>query len=344
MYTVFMRFFVTGHTGFKGAWLTKMLVSEGHQVYGYALPADEESIFRKLEMSNICTSHVEGDIRDISLLANAAAQANPDVIIHLAAQPLVIRGYQEPFETFSTNVNGTLNLLQVATKLRSNPSVLVVTTDKVYRPKDEGSYVESDALGGLDPYSASKAMADLMSQSWAYVYSGLRVAVARAGNVIGPFDHSENRLLPDINRSLATGDPLSIRFPSAVRPWQHVLDCLAGYLKFIDYLRKNPNYPRILNFGPDPSEIRNVRDVVNLVSSSFPALKFRVGDAIHEENHLLTLDNGVAQKILDWRNVFSFREAVEMSVEPGRTPKEIEATIQRQIKLHSARIGHLYVQ
>jgi CDP-glucose 4,6-dehydratase len=321
-----------------------MLVAEGHQVHGYALPADEESIFRKLEMSNICSSHVEGDIRDLSSMATAAAQANPDVIIHLAAQPLVIRGYEEPFETFSTNVNGTLNLLQVASDLRTNPTVLVVTTDKVYRPKDTGSHAETDALGGLDPYSASKAMADLMSQSWSNVHSGLGVAVARAGNVIGPFDHSENRLLPDINRALARGESLSIRFPSAVRPWQHVLDCLAGYLRFIGFLRTDPNCPKVMNFGPDPREIRKVQDVVNLVSMKYPEFKFKVGDAIHDENPMLLLDNGLAKNFLDWRAVFSFQEAVEMSVQPSRTPREIREIILRQIKLHSSSLGHPYVQ
>ncbi len=339
-----MRFFVTGHTGFKGAWLTKVLLSENHEVYGYSLPAEQGSVFHELELRSRISAHFEADVRNEEALSSAMASANPQVVIHLAAQPLVIRGYQEPYETFETNVLGTLNVLNAASKLNSTPTVLIVTTDKVYKPKSTGAHLESDPLGGLDPYSASKAMADLLSQSWAQVFSNMNIGVARAGNVIGPFDHSENRLMPDIMKSLRTERALDVRFPGAVRPWQHVLDCLNGYLSFISQLRISTGGPRVLNFGPDPEDMKQVQTVLNLVAKQNPNFIYRMGEIEYKENQMLTLSNFLAKSSLNWDTLISFEEAVELSIRFEVTPAQKELEIDRQIALHSARLGRPYVR
>jgi CDP-glucose 4,6-dehydratase len=339
-----MRFFITGHTGFKGAWLTKMLLSENHEVYGYSLPAEQGSIFQDLNLGSRISAHFQEDVRNKLELSRAMTRSDPQVVVHLAAQPLVIRGYQEPYETFETNVSGTLNVLSAASKLESSPTVLIVTTDKVYKPKSTSTHLESDALGGLDPYSASKAMADLLSQSWAKSFSKMNIGVARAGNVIGPFDHSEKRLLPDIMRSLKIGATLNVRFPGAVRPWQHVLDCLNGYLSFIGNLRQGQSGPRVLNFGPDPEDIRQVQSVLNVVANQNSNFKYRIGDVEYPENPMLTLSNSLAKSLLKWDTVIPFQEAIELSIRFESTPSEIESEIDRQITLHSERLGHKYVQ
>jgi CDP-glucose 4,6-dehydratase len=339
-----MRFFITGHTGFKGAWLTKILLSENHEVFGYSLPAEKGSIFDLLDLGSRVSAHFEEDVRNAAMLSKCVSEVEPDVVIHLAAQPLVIRGYEEPYETFATNVLGTMNLLNATSMLHSSPTVLIVTTDKVYRPTSSSAHLESDALGGLDPYSASKAMADLLAQSWAKVFSSMRIGVARAGNVIGPFDHSENRLLPDITRSLRLGVPLDVRYPNAVRPWQHVLDCLNGYLSYVWKLRQDSEAPRVLNFGPDPKEMRQVQSVLDVISGQNSNFRYRISAGEYEENEMLTLSNALAKASLGWEPCITFEDAVTLSIKSHSNPREIEAEIDRQIFSHSQYLGHSYVR
>lgn len=323
-----MHYFVTGHTGFKGSWLIALLQSKGHEVSGYSLEEAEGGLFDLAKLGQDLKHHSIADIRDLGLLSHALAEAKPDVVVHLAAQPLVIRSYEDPLETYTTNVNGTLNLLQAVTELSSPPVTLVITTDKVYRDTGKGLYSEDDPLGGHDPYSASKAMADILTQSWAATHPSLRLHIARAGNVIGAFDVSPNRLMPDVARALRQNVPLVIRNPDAVRPWQHVLDCLNGYLTFIEAIAIGQQLPVALNFGPDPEGIRSVWDVLEVASKAMPELKIDVTEVPKvKETELLTLNSDMARKHLGWQNKVGFSEAVVSSL-----PKE-ELTSRELIDL-----------
>jgi CDP-glucose 4,6-dehydratase len=309
-----MHFFVTGHTGFKGSWLIALLKSKGHEVSGYSLAAVEGGLFDLAKLDQDLKHHTIADIRDLESLSLALAEAKPDVVLHLAAQPLVLRSYEDPVETYTTNVNGTLNLLQAVTRLSSPPTTLVITTDKVYRDTGKGSYSELDALGGHDPYSASKAMADILTQSWAETHPSLPLHIARAGNVIGAFDVSPDRLLPDVIRALKQKTPLRVRHPEAVRPWQHVLDCLNGYLMFVDAIEEGQDLPVALNFGPDAGGMKSVLDVLGVASAAFPEFQFETIETLElKETRLLTLNAELAHSSLDWRNQIGFEQAVLMS-------------------------------
>jgi CDP-glucose 4,6-dehydratase len=311
-----MHYFVTGHTGFKGSWLILLLRELGHEVSGFSLPPVEGGLFQLASLENQLKHHFIGDMRDIDALRNALEVAKPDFAIHMAAQPLVLRSYEDPIETYTTNVDGTLNFLRAITDLDSPPITLVVTTDKVYRDDGKGSYVESDPLGGHDPYSASKAMADILSQSWAATNPKLRLHVARAGNVIGAYDVSANRLIPDVVRALRAEVPLEVRQPGAVRPWQHVLDCLSGYLTALEAVNVGVEIPIVMNFGPDPSNIRTVGEVLELIRSHYPQLELKIeaARANLKETQLLTLDSSLAATKLRWENLIGFERAVELTM------------------------------
>jgi CDP-glucose 4,6-dehydratase len=310
-----MHFFVTGHTGFKGSWLIALLKSKGHEVSGYSLAAVEGGLFDLAKLDQDLKHHTIADIRDSESLSLALTQAKPDVVVHLAAQPLVLRSYEDPVETYTTNVNGTLNVLQAITHLSSPPITLVITTDKVYRDTGKGSYSEEDALGGHDPYSASKAMADILTQSWAETHPSLRLHIARAGNVIGAFDVSRDRLIPDLVRSLEKKIPLQVRHPESVRPWQHVLDCLNGYLMFVDAIADGHEPPLALNFGPEPDGMKSVTDVLTVASVVFPEFQFETAETgTLKETGLLTLNPELAHSNLNWRNQISFEQAVLASL------------------------------
>jgi CDP-glucose 4,6-dehydratase len=222
-----MHYLLTGHTGFKGTWLSLLLSSAGHEVSGISLNPVEGSLFSRVRPRDLLNADVRLDIRDAAAVHEQIARIAPDVVIHLAAQPLVRESYRDPRGTFDTNVWGTINVLEATRRTESVQATLIVTTDKVYRNDGRSTgYVESDPLGGHDPYSASKAMADLATQSWRASYPGTPIAIARAGNVIGGGDVSPDRLMPDLIAAFATGTPARIRNPRAIRPWQHVLDCL----------------------------------------------------------------------------------------------------------------------
>jgi len=311
-----MHYFITGHTGFKGSWLILLLRELGHEVSGFSLPAVDGGLFNLADLETQLKHHFIGDIRDLGAIKSALEISQPDFAIHMAAQPLVLRSYADPIETYTTNVTGTLNFLDAITGLRVPPVSLVVTTDKVYRDDGQGAYVENDALGGHDPYSASKAMADLLAQSWAATNPNLKINIARAGNVIGAFDVSENRLIPDLVRAIQSGDTLTVRQPSAVRPWQHVLDCLTGYLLFLRASNGGQALPIALNFGPDPANIKSVSHLLEAAQVAYQDLVILedVSSEKPKETQLLTLDSTKAQSLLKWRNLIDFQDAVSWSL------------------------------
>lgn len=328
-----MHFFITGHTGFKGSWLVLLLKELGHEVSGYSLEPERGALFDRIQLQTQMKRHFIGDVRDLEHLKESLSVSQPDFALHLAAQPLVIRSYKDPIETYTTNVDGTRNFLEAISSLKKPPVSLVVTTDKVYRDDGKGSYTEADPLGGHDPYSASKAMADILTQSWAATNPQLRLKVARAGNVIGGFDVCENRLIPDALRAIAGNKELIIRNPDAVRPWQHVLDCLYGYILFLQAAQAGEQTPVALNFGPDPSSIRTVSEVLAQAQKTVAELRYRIegSPSSLKETQLLTLDSSAAQRLLSWRNVIPFEKAVSLSFEQ-LSPEEPLSIVRRQIK------------
>ena len=267
------RVVLTGHTGFKGAWLALWLQRMGADVTGIALtPNTTPSLFELARVASHINSHF-CDIRDAAALAALIRSARPDLVFHLAAQPLVRASYREPLATFATNVMGTAHLLDALRGLDSVRVAVIVTTDKVYRNNEwPYPYREDDALGGHDPYSASKAASEIVIASYRDAFlsaQGVAVASARAGNVIGGGDWSEDRLIPDAVRAWQAGQPLIIRNPGAIRPWQHVLDPLAGYMSLAQKLFEQPALAGAYNFGPQTDQAATVRDVVELACSAY---------------------------------------------------------------------------
>ena len=311
-----MRFLITGHTGFKGAWLTLWLNHLGHEVHGLALDPDPGGLFARAQLNDVLGSDVRQDIRDAAAVASLVADVRPDVVIHLAAQPLVRQSYLDPRETMETNVFGTLNVLEAVRAQSDIRAVLIVTTDKVYRNVNQiWGYREADALGGHDPYSASKAMADLLTDSWRASFPGPPMATARAGNVIGGGDSSPDRLLPDLMRAYAAGIEPTLRYPAAVRPWQHVLDCLNGYLVLVAALLRKTG-EGAWNFGPGVDSFRTVAEVSSLVAAAYGTTsEYQVEPDQPHEAQLLALDATRARLELQWHVVLGFHEAVNWSVE-----------------------------
>lgn len=307
-----LHYLITGHTGFKGAWLIMLLQSRGHEVSGLSLEPEQGSLFLEAGLDKRLKHDFRQDIRDKESLFEAIQAIQPDVVIHLAAQPLVRRSYLDPQATFETNVNGTLNLLQAVWETKSILACLVITTDKVYRNLNriEG-YKESDPLGGHDPYSASKAMADLLTQSWVKSFDGPPTAIARAGNVIGGGDVCEDRLIPDAVRAFSAGQPLNLRYPDSVRPWQHVLDCLSGYLSLVDKLLIGEGAGE-WNFGPGDESFVAVRALADIAKQQWSAdATITLANSIEpHEAGLLALDSSKAQDLLGWQNKLRFPESL----------------------------------
>jgi CDP-glucose 4,6-dehydratase len=296
---------VTGHTGFKGSWLALWLQQLGARVHGYALPPEGHGIHEAARVAAHLASDTHADLRDAAALGRAMRSAQPEVVFHLAAQPLVRRAYAEPVDTVTTNVVGTMHVLEAVRATPSVRAVMVVTTDKVYADDGRGRALrETDALGGHDPYASSKACAELLTASWRDAFlraAGVGVATARAGNVIGGGDHALDRLLPDFLRALDARQPLTIRAPDAVRPWQHVLEPLAGYLRLARRLLDgDAEAARAWNFGPDADDARPVRWIVERLRAAAPEVDVRVAaatDALHE-TLTLRLDASAARERL----------------------------------------------
>ncbi len=312
-----MHFLVTGHTGFKGAYLVKLLLKRGHKVSGFALDPEEDSIFANAELGSLMEFDFRGDIRNLDLIKDAVAKASPDIIIHLAAQSLVLKSFTNPMETFEVNVKGTLNILEASSSSHNLKGTLIVTTDKVYKNElKKTGYVESDPLGGAaDPYSASKAMADIATQSWIYSFSNSPICIARAGNVIGGGDVSEARLIPEVISSLIINEAPILRNPSAVRPWQYVLDCLNGYLSLIDQMIIR-DIDTSWNFGPLPSEFKTVEKVVDEIYRNWdsPISWEQDNSKLLPEANYLTLNSTKARNELHWTDRLTFAESVEWTV------------------------------
>ena len=312
------RVLITGHTGFKGSWLALMLAGFQARLAGYALPAEPVSLFRQAELATLFAQHDEQDIRDADRLAAAVQQFAPELIIHLAAQPLVRRSYAQPQETWSSNVMGTVNVLEAARHCQAVQAVLVVTSDKCYQNQNwPWGYRESDRLGGHDPYSASKAASELVVHSYRQSYfadSGPLLASARAGNVIGGGDWSEDRLIPDVVRGIQQGEPVSIRNPLATRPWQHVLSCLDGYLALCErLLAGEKNFAQAFNFGPSAADNQTVLHVLQGMQTSWPAVCWQQqaeAGAVHEAA-LLALDATLAHQQLGWMPRLSLAQSLQ---------------------------------
>ena len=312
-----MHVLVTGHTGFKGAWLSMMLASRGHEVTGIALDPLPGGLFEKADVTSLLHDDIRLDIRDRSGLAYAIGATGADLVMHLAAQPLVRESYLDPRTTFETNVNGTLNVLEAISDVPATKAAVIVTTDKVYRNVGQRTgYVESDALGGDDPYSASKAMADILTHSWVTSFPGVPTAIARAGNVIGGGDVSKDRLLVDLVAGFSAGQRVRIRYPDAVRPWQHVLDCLSGYLTLADALLRGIG-AGAWNFGPDPDSFQTVRQIADAGSSLWGDGAGWIDDKDDHphEAALLTLDSSKAKRELHWANVIPFPGSLEWTLQ-----------------------------
>ena len=314
-----MHYLITGHTGFKGAWLSLLLAERGHTVSGLALDPAPGSLFERTRLAELLVNDVRIDIRDPVATRDAVTAVAPDVVVHLAAQALVRESYRDPRYTYETNTLGTLHVLQAVESVPTVKAQLVITTDKVYRNVNQiWGYRETDALGGVDPYSASKAAADLITQSW-MVGAGARIptAIARAGNVIGGGDVCAERLMVDLVAAFSSGRPVTLRYPDAVRPWQHVLDCLSGYLDLIDALLGGELAGEAFNFGPDAGSFVPVGKVAAAVAALWgtdSVVKLDEQVHVHEAN-LLALDSRKAELELDWRNRLAFRDALAWTVD-----------------------------
>lgn len=323
------RVLVTGHTGFKGAWLCEWLLGLGAEVHGLALPPLKPSLFDTLDLTARMKHNIL-DILDASALAAKIGEIRPDFIFHLAAQALVRVSYREPVRTFTTNAIGPAHLLEAVRGANFPCAVVVVTTDKCYDNDGRArSFKESDPLGGHDPYSASKAAAEIVVASYrdSFFSHGTEVALAsaRAGNVVGGGDWAEDRLVPDCIRALQAGKPIPVRNPVFTRPWQHVLEPLGGYLLLGAKLeqarqKKSPEeiarYAQAFNFGPEPDANRSVRDVVEEVLCHWPG----TWEQTHQEKHLkeaplLSLDIDKAKNVLDWQPRWDFSQTIAQTVD-----------------------------
>ena len=315
------RVLLTGHTGFKGAWLALWLHRLGAQVTGLALaPSTVPSLFDVARLSELCDHHVV-DVRDAAAVANVAHRARPHVVLHLAAQALVRASYRDPLATFATNVMGTAHLLDALRGQDDARVAVVVTTDKVYANREWAHpYREGDALGGHDPYSASKAATELTAASYRDSFlrpQGMAVATARAGNVIGGGDWSEDRLIPDAVRAWQSGAVLQIRRPHAIRPWQHVLDPLAGYLRLAERLWDEPALASAYNFGPRSDEAATVGSVVKLAREAYGRGETQFGDGSEgpHETGWLSLDVALARAALGVSSRWALAEAVRRTMQ-----------------------------
>jgi len=300
------RVLLTGHTGFKGTWMALWLESLGATVFGFGLaPETQPSLFNLLSPWSGLQSII-GDVRDADAVKRAVAEADPEIVIHMAAQALVRRSYRDPVGTLSTNVMGTVNVLEALRGAKNLKVALVITSDKVYQNTDDGeAFVEDAPLGGDDPYSASKAAQEIITKAWAKSFfndQGVVIATARAGNVIGGGDFSEDRLIPDIYRALAAGEKLTLRSPDATRPWQHVLDLNAGYLMYVERLAlQQDNTPLAMNFGPKPGPSSTVGALTKMMMSALGQdMPMDILPSKLKEKTLLSVDARLAHDVLGW--------------------------------------------
>jgi CDP-glucose 4,6-dehydratase len=317
------RVLLTGHTGFKGSWLSLWLQSKGANVVGYALtPPTNPSLFEVANVSSGMTSII-GDIRDLAHLQTVFTEYEPEIVIHMAAQPLVRYSYIEPVETYSTNVMGTVNLLEAVRQTKTVKAVVNVTTDKCYENREWAwGYRENEAMGGFDPYSSSKGCAELVTSAYRNSYfhpekyqtHGVAIATGRAGNVIGGGDWAEDRLIPDTMRAIVSGRPVNIRSPHSIRPWQHVLEPLSGYLLLAQRLYEEGSaFAEAWNFGPNDDDAKPVDWILDKLTKAWgdgASWKLDKGEHPHEA-HYLKLDCSKAKSQLLWQPKWSLATAIE---------------------------------
>ena len=321
--------FLTGHTGFKGGWMSLWLAKMGAKVHGYSLDVtSNKNFFIITNLKDRITSSTIADILDIESLKSALATAKPSVIIHMAAQPLVLESYKSPIETFKTNIIGTANLLEAASKTDTVEAVVNITTDKCYENKERSDpYLEGDRLGGHDPYSSSKACAELVSNAYKKSFlkkCGIKIATVRAGNVVGGGDYARDRLIPDFFRAIESGNKLFIRSPNALRPWQHVLEPLSGYIMLTEKLvSKGDDFAEAWNFGPQKNDAKPVSWVINFLSQKISNIQWDIdkGKQPHEAK-LLLLDSSKAKSKLGWEPRWSLQTVLEKIIEWHQAHKE----------------------
>lgn len=313
---------ITGHNGFKGSWLCLMLYYLGARIYGYSLKETKENfLFNKAKIKHLIEQNIIGDIRDYEKLNSYIKKIKPQIIFHLASQALVIRSYKEPFYTFDVNFGGTLNLLNILKKIKFVKSCIIVTSDKVYdinNKRKNSIFNEKDSLGGIDPYSASKACTEILTNS--YNISFFRnlpcnISTVRAGNVLGGGDRSNYRIVPDFFRALKKKKKLLVRFPNAIRPWQYVLDPLMGYLLLAEknYYNKNIKY-NTFNFGPNISEFKNVKFIINFLKKTFDVKVRILNKKNYKETNILKISNFKSRKYLGWRPLLNLKETLNSLV------------------------------
>ncbi|MCF3108486.1 CDP-glucose 4,6-dehydratase [Niabella sp. CC-SYL272] len=327
------KVFITGHTGFKGTWLSLWLRELGAHIKGYALAPENEQCIFNVTQPYTAEASIIADIRSRNRLSEAIEAFQPDYMFHLAAQPLVRRSYEIPAETFEVNVAGTANLLEAVQKVNGKCTVLVITTDKVYENKEQPIlYTEEDVLGGYDPYSASKACAELVVGSFrnaffntaSYSEHQKALGAVRAGNVIGGGDFSKDRIIPDLVNALKMQQEIIVRNPAAVRPWQHVLEPLGGYLLLAAKLHNDLSFSGAWNFGPEPADHLTVQQLVTQAIATWGSGSWKDGSdpgAPHEA-HLLQLSINKAKQQLNWKPKLNAAEAINWTIDWYRQPAE----------------------
>lgn len=315
------RVFLTGHTGFKGGWLSLWLQSMGAEVHGYALnPPTANNLFTEADVGKGMASSVIADIRETGKFSQAMKSAQPEIVFHLAAQPLVRYSYAQPAETYEVNVMGTVNLLEAVRATPGVKAVVNVTTDKCYENREWlWGYRENEAMGGFDPYSSSKGCAELVTAAYRRSFlepAGIALASARAGNVIGGGDWAPDRLIPDLLRALDAGETLKIRSPLATRPWQHVLEPLSGYLLLAEQLYTGgAGFAEAWNFGPTDEDVRPVRWIVERMAEMRKTVKWQSDEALqpHEASYL-KLDSSKAHNRLSWQPRWHLQTALQKTL------------------------------